>query len=213
MSNKMKGIIAGVVVLLCVLLIGFYIKYSNNNELKEGISYRKVTEASMFKEGEVVYFDSGNDEYERVFKILEIKRNTKVEEGYLAKNAMKIESINSKDITWIDVDEELRKSLAEYGTPYFVKVSDSSNEKGQEFFNAVVLEVQENYLLVEPIEGEDELKSSDRIKVTKDIVSKAGVPDVKVGDEIRIVYNGEIMESYPARLGVVYAIYRADELE
>ncbi|MGL4107441.1 DUF3221 domain-containing protein [Clostridium sp. LP20] len=91
--------------------------------------------------------------------------------------------------------------------------SFKSSEKGQKSFNAIVLEDQENNFLVEPIEGEFELKSSDKIKVTKDIISKDSAQDVKIGDEIRIVYNGEIMESYPVRLGVVYAIYRADELE
>ena len=212
MSNKRKGLIAGLVILICVLLIGLYIKHSNNRELKERESYRKITAASMFKEGEVVYFDAGSDEYESVFKILEIKSDVKVEEGDLAKNAMRVESIHSKEIYLIDVDEKLRKSLAEYGTSYYTKVSDSSSEKDQESFNAIVLEVQENYLLVEPIEGEDELKSSDRIHVTKDIVSKESVPEVKSGDEIRVVYNGEIMESYPAKLRVVYGVYMANKV-
>lgn len=86
-------------------------------------------------------------------------------------------------------------------------------EAKQDFFNATVLEIAEDYLLVEPVEGESGLNSSDKIQVTKDVVSTDGIPDLTVGDEIRIVYNGEIMETYPAKLGIVYAIYRADALK
>lgn len=90
---------------------------------------------------------------------------------------------------------------------------NNENEKGQEYFNAIVLENYESYLLVEPIEGEEELKVADKIQVQKDIISAAGIPDVKIGDEIRIVYDGNIIESYPAKLKIVYAVYMADEIE
>lgn len=34
---------------------------------------------------------------------------------------------------------------------------------------------------------------------------------MEVGDTIRIVYNGEIAESYPAQIATVFAIYPVDE--
>ena len=34
---------------------------------------------------------------------------------------------------------------------------------------------------------------------------------MKVDDNIRVVFNGEIMESDPMQLGTVYAIYLLDE--
>ena len=37
------------------------------------------------------------------------------------------------------------------------------------------------------------------------------MPEIKVDDNIRVVFNGEIMESYPLQLGTVYAIYLLDE--
>ncbi|RGY96952.1 hypothetical protein DXA13_15870 [Clostridium sp. AM58-1XD] len=89
-----------------------------------------------------------------------------------------------------------------------------SAEKKQAYFNAEILEIKDRYLLVEPAEGEEELKSSDRIEVPTDAVSKEGIPEnLKAGDRIRIVYSGEIQEMYPAGLVTVYAIYMASEVE
>lgn len=51
-------------------------------------------------------------------------------------------------------------------------------------------------------------------EVPTDVVSKEGIPEnLKVGDRIRIVYSGEIQETYPAGLVSVYAIYMASEVE
>ena len=87
----------------------------------------------------------------------------------------------------------------------------TSEEAGQRYFCGMVLEISDQYFLVEPDEGEEERKSADRITVPTNVISAEGVPEVKVGDEIRIVYDGEIMESYPARLSTGFAIDRADE--
>ena len=87
----------------------------------------------------------------------------------------------------------------------------TSEEAGQRYFCGMVLEISDQYFLVEPDEGEEERKSADRITVPTNVISAEGVPEVRVGDELRIVYDGEIMESYPARLSTVFAIYRADE--
>lgn len=74
-----------------------------------------------------------------------------------------------------------------------------------------MLEVYEKSVLVEPFEGEVELSSSDQIVVSTEVVSTHEVPQMEVGDTIRIVYNGEIAESYPAQIATVFAIYPVDE--
>lgn len=43
------------------------------------------------------------------------------------------------------------------------------------------------------------------------MVSGDGAPELNVDDNIRVVFNGEIMESYSVQLGTVYAIYLLDE--
>lgn len=79
------------------------------------------------------------------------------------------------------------------------------------YFQGKVLEVQENSILVEPLEGEEELKSADQITVSTDVISVHEVPEMKEGMLIQVVYNGEIAESDPAQIKEVFAIYLIDE--
>ncbi len=79
------------------------------------------------------------------------------------------------------------------------------------YFDAKVLEVNERNILVEPSEGEDERNSANKIYVSTNIISNHPVPELKKGDAVRIVYNGEIQEIYPARISKVFAIYAIDE--
>lgn len=71
-------------------------------------------------------------------------------------------------------------------------------------FEATVLEINDTCYLVEPVEGSQELNSADRIEVPIPNPDSALSPEV--GDIIKITYNGDIMETYPARLGEVYNI-------
>lgn len=71
-------------------------------------------------------------------------------------------------------------------------------------FNAIILDVLDNSILVEPVEGSLELKSSDKIYINyKDI--EVSFNFIK-GQEIVIYYDGLIAESYPAQINNVYKI-------
>ncbi len=73
--------------------------------------------------------------------------------------------------------------------------TDSADENTNETtFTAKVLEVNDNTITVEPAEGSNELNSAD--KITLDRLDA----DVAVGDNVKITYNGAIMESYPAQI-------------
>jgi hypothetical protein len=69
-------------------------------------------------------------------------------------------------------------------------------------FNAVVLENKKTTLLIEPLEGEDELRSSDKISVSvvKDGAVFEDLSAFKAGSTVKITYDGTIMESYPAQI-------------
>ena len=71
-------------------------------------------------------------------------------------------------------------------------------------FRATILEISNQTLLVEPVEGSQELKSSDQIRLPIKNMSPSPVP--KVGDIIEITYNGELAESYPAEINEVYNV-------
>lgn len=84
--------------------------------------------------------------------------------------------------------------------------------KGQVYFNARVLKVNKGYVDVKCSESFNSgIPVEEEFSITTDVVSGEGTPRLNVDDNIRIVFNGEIMESYPLQLGTVYAIYLLDE--
>lgn len=84
----------------------------------------------------------------------------------------------------------------------------------REFFQAVVIEVEEEAFLVETLEGEEKWNSSVQIRIgKKEIISFEKVSELKVGDIVQIVFNGNIMETYPAQLGTVFAVNKVGEIE
>lgn len=75
------------------------------------------------------------------------------------------------------------------------------------YFNAEVIEVGNKNIVVKPDEASNEIKSADKISVSLDVISTIPVPTFKIGDRVRVVYNGEIAETYPAQINTVFAIY------
>ncbi len=73
----------------------------------------------------------------------------------------------------------------------------------EESFEATVLEISVVSALVEPLEGEEERTSSDKIRFSvKGIEGMEGT--VEPGDIVEIFYDGMIAESYPAEIGATY---------
>lgn len=67
-------------------------------------------------------------------------------------------------------------------------------------FAATILELDDTSALVQPVEGEDELRSADKIHLG---IADLGDIGAKVGSEVEIYYTGGIMESYPAQIHAV----------
>ncbi|MDD3840420.1 MAG: hypothetical protein PHP06_07565 [Clostridia bacterium] len=89
----------------------------------------------------------------------------------------------------------------------------SLGKKDRTSFNAVVLDINQSYLLVQPVKGSSELNSADQITISvsdaalsdfrdKEII----IDDIAIGDNIQIVYDGQIAESYPAQIHKCYSI-------
>ena len=79
------------------------------------------------------------------------------------------------------------------------------------YFNAEVLEVTEKNILVKPDNDSKETKSADKIYVSLDVISEIPVPTINTGDRVRVIYNGEIAETYPAQINNVFVIYLLGE--
>ncbi|MBQ3137841.1 MAG: hypothetical protein IJB74_10235 [Clostridia bacterium] len=103
---------------------------------------------------------------------------------------------------------------------YAVEILDGSGDNPAQVltdahtFDAEVLDVSKNgdWLLVTPLDGTAERNSSDKIHVSTVGTDLEGRTDIKKGTKVRIIYDGVIMESYPAQLNDVFAIYLHSEL-
>lgn len=74
---------------------------------------------------------------------------------------------------------------------------DKEEQEVLEHFKATVVELNGNSVLVEPLEGEGELRSSDQISFDIANLEQIGV---QAGSVVEIAYDGLIMESYPAQI-------------
>lgn len=98
----------------------------------------------------------------------------------------------------VEVDSLTGNIVAAFNSPEYMT-----------YFDAKVLDVEKNgdFVLVEPFENTNERKTADRIWVSLNVSSEVPAPDVYEGLYIRIMYDGMIEESYPAKIPNVSAIY------
>lgn len=73
-------------------------------------------------------------------------------------------------------------------------------------FEALILEIHEDSLLVEPGEDTPERRSSDKILVSLEGLSREELTELTAGQRILVIYDGAIAESYPAQIHTVLAI-------
>ena len=74
---------------------------------------------------------------------------------------------------------------------------DMEENKIVHSFRATVLEFKGSSVLVQPVEGESELRSSDKISFGTTDLEEI---DAEVGSVVEVSYTGGIMESYPAQI-------------
>ena len=83
---------------------------------------------------------------------------------------------------------------------------------GQAYFNAIVLKLNDGSVDVECIkELNSGIPAGEKISVPTDVVAASGAPEMAVDKSIRVVFNGDVMESDPLQIGTVFAIYLLDE--
>ena len=75
--------------------------------------------------------------------------------------------------------------------------SDTDAVFDHQVVRATVIEISGNSVLIEPLEGEPERASADRILVNIDGFSDVGA---EIGSTVDITYDGYIMETYPAQI-------------
>ncbi len=85
----------------------------------------------------------------------------------------------------------------------YVEFSDLG---GRTYFEAKVVEEYEQSVRLEVYAGECGLRSGDLVSMSKQRFAKFGIEEVKIGDRYQVVFDGEIMETYPVQIGKVYEI-------
>ena len=81
-----------------------------------------------------------------------------------------------------------------------VSLWEMEEDKVEHSFAATILEINDSSVLVEPLEGEDELHSSNKITFGIDGFENIGA---EVGSIVEVTYTGGIMESYPAQINAI----------
>lgn len=94
-----------------------------------------------------------------------------------------------------------------------VSVTACSNEKGQDYLNAKVMEIKEDELIVECIDESTNQLAGSILSVSTNVVSADGIPSMEIGQEIRVVFDFSKVDQQddPVRIEHVYAIYLLDE--
>lgn len=83
------------------------------------------------------------------------------------------------------------------GIVFFIQYTKS--EKQYKFI-ATIIGVYNNSIMVEPEVGAVERNSSDKISINTSTAINTSNELYKVGDKVKITYDGMIMESYPAQI-------------
>ena len=88
---------------------------------------------------------------------------------------------------------------------------DGANAVSKTILQAKLIEIHDGYFLVEPVEGSSELSSASRIEVPMKHMEPSLEP--QVGDILEIEYDGQLLETYPARISNPYSIKVIEEVE
>jgi len=97
-------------------------------------------------------------------------------------------------------DDMFTETKVYFGTDSWKSIDDLFAEEQPNIDNvvrAIIIEINESSVLIEPLEGELERNSSDRI-----IIDVSNFADIgaKVGSLVEVTYKGLVMESYPAQI-------------
>ena len=160
-----------------------------DHSVDDGVSYDTALELFYTDDRYNYYFSNIISQY----IIVEFDDGTK--------NNVK-DALTAGEITISDLDKfEIQYS----------KTEKSVQPGANPYFNAEVLEVTEKNILVKPDNDSKETKSADKIYVSLDVISEIPVPTINTGDRVRVIYNGEIAETYPAQINNVFVIYLLGE--
>lgn len=177
--------------------MGWKISYTDTNDVIESIVDKtKNSDIATAEALEKFYENAIYDYYFSSIKSEYIIVTFKDGTTTTAKEALAKGQISLSDLDYFNID--------------YIK-EPKVKEKEEHSFNGKVLEVGENAILVKPNEDEITLKSENEISVALDFESNIPLPTFNVGDDVRVIYNGQITKSIPPQINGVFAVYLLDD--
>jgi len=83
---------------------------------------------------------------------------------------------------------------------------------GQDYFNAKVTQVNDSFILAEVTENvSGAISVGTEVSISKKNISSEPYPELVVGDNIRVVYAGEILEKDPPGFQKIISVFKLDE--
>lgn len=87
--------------------------------------------------------------------------------------------------------------------------NDRLTVNGQDYFNATVTQVNDEYILAEVTENKSGvLVIGTEVSVSRSNISSEEYPELVVGDDIRVVYAGEILEKDPPGFQQIISVFK-----
>lgn len=209
--KKKTGVILGAVV---VLAVGAVIWFFMPKRFLGRYTAAEITEISVFDGNTGQGFQI--DDPERIAYIVEEIQGTDMKRGGLALGHMgyrfRLTFFGKKGETLetfiLNGQDRIRSNLFFYTSQEILRCFEyleQLEERADQYtFRAVVQEIGNGFMLVEPVPEADERRSADLISIGGASVPTS--PEPQVGDTVVIVYDGQIKETYPAQLGKIYSI-------
>ena len=96
--------------------------------------------------------------------------------------------------------EYATKEAKQYKTIEVCSYSSDSERLENQSFYGTVIESKQDYIIVEPREGETIRKSADKISIS---LGKNSDVIYAIGTNVKVTYTGSIMETYPAQVNAI----------
>lgn len=128
----------------------------------------------------------------------------------VTEDGFSFDAFNSSDIPYYKVSRDSDETYCP--VPDNAVFIDKQIVGTNSYFDATVLEVGEGNVLVEPMKGEPLSNSTSMLWVSTKVGSTVSVPYLREGDEIRIVYDGMIQETFPGQINGTIAIYMLESV-
>jgi len=96
--------------------------------------------------------------------------------------------------------------------PTLIGEQNVEQPMGQGFFNAAVVEIEDDKVVVECTESlQGEIPVGSKVQISTDTISSETVPELAVGDNVRVLYLGKVTESDLLILENTISIFLLDE--